>query len=319
MYICPKCKNEILEGDAFCAKCGVRFVTKNEENAATENAVTENEKSTVPPETPAVNTPPVENAPAVNTPPMANAPAGPAMPMGNFPQNGVPHNVPVTAPYRPGNVPIPPRPYNNVGQNKKPQSKSSGWTGFHTAVVVIVALIVVISTGIVVYLTADGNNDEKKGFGDNGIVVNPGTDYNYQGIPGTDYNYQGIPGGDGSNVGVNINPNSSNYDYSYDYNYNYDYGYTDADEYVLYGSDSRYYSKSELIGMTKSELRLARNEFYARRGRIFAAGDLYDYFSTKSWYRGTIPADEFDDSIFNEYEKANLELIVEYEKELGYR
>ena len=87
-------------------------------------------------------------------------------------------------------------------------------------------------------------------------------------------------------------------------------------EYVLPDSDSRYYSESELLGMSAAELKLARNELYARHGRLFNNKELQSYFNSKSWYNGTIDPDSFDkrqEEIFNKYEKANRDLIVKLE------
>ena len=64
---------------------------------------------------------------------------------------------------------------------------------------------------------------------------------------------------------------------------------------------------------------IARNELFARHGRKFTDENLKSYFESKSWYEGTIEPEDFDDSVFNEYEIANRDLIVEYEKEKGYR
>ena len=36
---------------------------------------------------------------------------------------------------------------------------------------------------------------------------------------------------------------------------------------------------------------------------------IYAYFSNQPWYHGYLSLDEFDDSVLNEYEKANLDLI----------
>lgn len=80
---------------------------------------------------------------------------------------------------------------------------------------------------------------------------------------------------------------------------------TDED-YILPGSDSRYYSERELSGFTKGELRLGRNEIYARHGRIFEADDLKNYFQSQGWYYGYLTASEFDESVLNIYEKENL-------------
>ncbi|MCD8148271.1 MAG: YARHG domain-containing protein [Clostridiales bacterium] len=89
-------------------------------------------------------------------------------------------------------------------------------------------------------------------------------------------------------------------------------------DYILPNSDTSYLSKSDLENLTAEELRIARNEIYARHGRIFTDDSLNEYFNSKSWYNGTISADDFDNSILNEYEKANAELISEYESEMGY-
>lgn len=92
-----------------------------------------------------------------------------------------------------------------------------------------------------------------------------------------------------------------------------------ADEYILPDSDSRYLSLSDLAGMTKEECRFARNELYARHGRIFDDAELQDYFDAKDWYMGTVSSEDFDEGILNDYEMKNRDLIVEYEEEMGYR
>lgn len=64
---------------------------------------------------------------------------------------------------------------------------------------------------------------------------------------------------------------------------------------------------------------MARNEIYARHGRIFEDEELNEYFQSKSWYEGYLTADEFDDSVLSDIERKNLDTIVNYEKEHGYR
>lgn len=75
----------------------------------------------------------------------------------------------------------------------------------------------------------------------------------------------------------------------------------------------------ELEGYTEDDCRIARNELYARHGRKFSDEFLVTYFESKSWYEGTIEPEDFDESVFNEYELANRDLIVEYEEKMGYR
>ena len=90
-------------------------------------------------------------------------------------------------------------------------------------------------------------------------------------------------------------------------------------EYVFKNSSSSYISKADLSGFTADECRIARNEIYARHGRLFDDAELQAYFNSCSWYSGYIAPADFSESVLNEYEKTNLETIIDYEKEMGYR
>lgn len=86
--------------------------------------------------------------------------------------------------------------------------------------------------------------------------------------------------------------------------------------YILPESNTRVYSKSELSSLSASQLRLARNEIYARHGRKFNDADLQEYFNNCSWYSGTVDPATFDANVtsyLNSYELANLQLITELE------
>ena len=74
-------------------------------------------------------------------------------------------------------------------------------------------------------------------------------------------------------------------------------------------SGSRYLTEAEIRSLTEDEMRLARNEVYARHGRKFDSEDLQAYFNSKPWYSGVIAPKDFDESILNAYEIANLDLI----------
>lgn len=95
--------------------------------------------------------------------------------------------------------------------------------------------------------------------------------------------------------------------------------FDESSEYILPSSDSEYISYADLEDLSKRDVELARNEIYARRGRKFDRDDLRDYFESKSWYHPIYDPDDFSDSIFNEYEKANIMTIVDYEEEKGWR
>lgn len=90
-------------------------------------------------------------------------------------------------------------------------------------------------------------------------------------------------------------------------------------EFILEESDSRYIAREELLGFSAAQCRLARNELYARHGRIFASEDLRAYFSAKSWYHPSIEPDDFKEEMLNSYEAVNRDLILAYEQEMGYR
>lgn len=92
--------------------------------------------------------------------------------------------------------------------------------------------------------------------------------------------------------------------------------------FIFADSDSRYLEEFEIYALTQEEMRIARNEIYARHGRIFNDEALNEYFLALDWYTPLYSAEEMDemgDDIFNEYEYYNKNLIAEIEEELGYR
>lgn len=92
------------------------------------------------------------------------------------------------------------------------------------------------------------------------------------------------------------------------------------DDVILWGISSRYIDESELYNYSAGQLRLIRNEIFALHGRIFKSQDLMDYFSQKSWYVPTYDPDDFDAHMFeylNDYEAANLKVILNYEAALA--
>lgn len=88
-----------------------------------------------------------------------------------------------------------------------------------------------------------------------------------------------------------------------------------ADAY-LWPSDKFYMSEADLQGYTQEGVAALRNEIYARRGYIFKTDKWRDYFAQFSWY---LPNPDFNDSLFNEVERANIATIVAYEKARGWR
>lgn len=89
-------------------------------------------------------------------------------------------------------------------------------------------------------------------------------------------------------------------------------------EFILPDSSVRVLDKSELAGFSAEQCRLARNEIYAKHGRMFDDARLQNYFNSRSWYHGTIPAKQFNDNMLSDIEIQNRNLIIAFEKEMGY-
>ena len=78
----------------------------------------------------------------------------------------------------------------------------------------------------------------------------------------------------------------------------------------LFATNKQYYTKEDFENEPKLVIHLAKNEIYARHGYIFKNEDLYNYFMGCVWYNPTCKAEDFDDSVLNEYEKASLEILA---------
>lgn len=79
----------------------------------------------------------------------------------------------------------------------------------------------------------------------------------------------------------------------------------------LYFTDMKYYTAEDFAEDTPVAIHLAKNEIYAKHGYIFKSEDLNNYFLGCAWYTPLYTAEEFDDSVFNDYERHNLKLLAE--------
>ena len=77
--------------------------------------------------------------------------------------------------------------------------------------------------------------------------------------------------------------------------------------------ENKLISEAMLRGLSLHELRLLRNEVYARHGRIFKTLWLQQYFGTQPWYD---PNENFKDEELSGPDKTNVETIVAYENNL---
>lgn len=70
-------------------------------------------------------------------------------------------------------------------------------------------------------------------------------------------------------------------------------------------------TNAELSEKNADELRIMRNEIFARHGYIFKSEELKEYFTSKEWYE---PLHQDVTDLLTESDKKNIELIVEREK-----
>ncbi|WP_142329593.1 YARHG domain-containing protein [Bacillus sp. es.036] len=83
-----------------------------------------------------------------------------------------------------------------------------------------------------------------------------------------------------------------------------------SSSYLLPHSDVIKLSESELTSFNKDELRLARNEIFARHGYLFKSDELESYFAAKTWYY----PDPYYDGSLNNVEEYNVKLIEDLEE-----
>jgi hypothetical protein len=88
--------------------------------------------------------------------------------------------------------------------------------------------------------------------------------------------------------------------------------HTDAREYVIPVSSFQQLKEDQLWDASANWLWLARNEIYARHGKIFTNSYLNSYFSSRSWYEPV--SDTIEESELSQLELENIRLIQAQEK-----
>ena len=83
--------------------------------------------------------------------------------------------------------------------------------------------------------------------------------------------------------------------------------------YLMPDSAERYLEASDIENYSHDEVQLIINEIYARHGLEFHSREYIDYFSAQDWYEPVSgKSDEEIVSEFNEFEKANVDLLSQY-------
>jgi len=87
-----------------------------------------------------------------------------------------------------------------------------------------------------------------------------------------------------------------------------------SNDYILPYSNSQLLTDDDLRYLTATELRLSRNEIFARYGRQFSDKQLAAYFESKTWYRALNKLPLGVDPILTTLETDNVNKIKTYEK-----
>lgn len=88
---------------------------------------------------------------------------------------------------------------------------------------------------------------------------------------------------------------------------------TTSSEYILPQSSSRILTYDDISGLSLRDINYAKNEIYARHGRLFKSEELQNYFDGKSWYYGTIRPEDFQNSFLSDTESKNVEFLSDVE------
>lgn len=96
----------------------------------------------------------------------------------------------------------------------------------------------------------------------------------------------------------------------------------EASEYILPMSSDRKLTEADIADIEDDAwmLKLARNEIYARHGRMFKDKSIQEYFDSKDWYEPKYIADEFESDhkdLISKLEAKNAAFIQEYEHKLS--
>jgi len=121
-------------------------------------------------------------------------------------------------------------------------------------------------------------------------------------------------------IGVNIGSFEPSTDYDYDITEpsasttSSQSGTTPTGDYMIADSNTRVISQSEIESFTPWQLKVARNEIYARHGRPFVHKDLQCYFAKQSWY--SIDPN-YTEAGLSYTENKNIATILAYEQSIN--
>ena len=86
-----------------------------------------------------------------------------------------------------------------------------------------------------------------------------------------------------------------------------------SEEYMIWYSDQVPLMDEDFGNMDAMDVKIARNEIFARHGRLFKDEELQNHFNSCGWYNGTVPPEQFSEDVLSEVERNNIKVIEKYE------
>lgn len=87
--------------------------------------------------------------------------------------------------------------------------------------------------------------------------------------------------------------------------------------YLLPSSSYAYLDESSVAGWPAQVVCYAKNEIYARNGRTFVSTELQNWFNMQYWYTPIYSPEQFSDSMLNQFETSNVQMLSNVEASLG--
>lgn len=296
---CKNCGSELMEGSAFCVNCGaaapegpapveVPVIKPDTDTSNQETMVfTPVEEPVVPPVQQTQQFQPVQEQYQQSYQQQSYQQQNYQQQVYQQPQQYQQYQQPVQEQYQPVQEqyyapPVAAAPVVSTASERA--SGGSAESKNRTVLIVVIAIVLLAILGVVVAVIALGGDDSGSSTGKN-------------------------KGGSNNSSIVEDTDPPADRTYTLDSSNMYYDEYVDSESYVLSAVETRYYSRSELSGMTRQQLFLAEREMLARYGCTFNDGDLDEYFYAKSWYTPDAPASNFNESRMTPTERVNLLLL----------
>lgn len=303
--VCPKCQSTVRDGARFCTACGLSFVPVSQAQQGQQHPQQQGQQRPQQQQNPQHN-PQYQG--------QQYPQQGQQYPQQRqqYPQQGQPYpQQPRQYPQQ--GQPYPQRPPYPPQRQYPPQDPSAAAKPRHTNITLIVILVVAVAALICILAALLGNKKADDGETTQSTVTTAAAEETSSAAPSSAAPAPSEPIPTSAPAPTEPVPTAPQITFWYPETQRYIDFEVPASGYVIEDSDVRRISESELYGMTEHQVCIARNEIYARHGKIFN-GDIYiDYFNHMSWY-----SERSSNVALTELERANITTITTYEKSRGW-